>query len=329
MRMPSIAIVGAGSIGTSWAIVFARGGHPVTVYDPDPARLAAAVDEIAARLAALEAAALLAESGAEIAARVSMHDQLGPALAGAVHIQECAPEQLELKHKLFEQLDTLADPDAVIASSSSALTISQTAGNLPGRARCLVVHPANPPHLLPVVELVPAAFTDPAATERTFALLKASGMSPVHVRHEVEGFVYNRLQGAVLREAYCLVRDGVISVDDLDRVMREGLGRRWAVIGPFETSDLNTRGGIAEHAGRMGPAYARMGAERGQHDPWDDELVAAVTEQRRALLPLSEWQQRVDWRDRALIAQEQARRLLDSQTVDHSAPAGQSARAAQ
>jgi 3-hydroxyacyl-CoA dehydrogenase len=324
-----IAIVGAGSIGTSWAIVFARGGHPVSIYDPDQARLAAAVDEIATRLAALEAATLLAESRNEIAARVSMRDQLEPALAGAVHIQECAPEQLELKQKLFQQLDTLTDPDAVIASSSSALTISETAGDLPGRGRCLVVHPANPPHLLPVVELVPAAFTDPAATERTFALLQASGMSPVHVRHEVEGFVYNRLQGAVLREAYCLVRDGVVSVDDLDRVMREGLGRRWAVIGPFETSDLNTRGGISEHARKMGPAYARMGAERGQHDPWGDELVAAVTEQRRALLPLSEWQQRVDWRDRALIAQEQARRLLDSQTVDRSEPAWQSARAAQ
>ncbi|HWE58331.1 MAG TPA: 3-hydroxyacyl-CoA dehydrogenase [Solirubrobacteraceae bacterium] len=325
----SIAIVGAGSIGTSWAIVFARGGHPVAVYDPDPARLAAAGEEIAARLAALEAAALLAESGTEIAARVSTHDQLGPALEGAVHIQECAPEQLELKRELFNELDTLADPDAVIASSSSALTISETAGHLPGRGRCLVVHPANPPHLLPVVELVPAAFTDPAVTERTFALLKASGMSPVHVRHEIEGFVYNRLQGAVLREAYCLVRDGVISVDDIDRVMREGLGRRWAVIGPFETADLNTRGGIAEHARKMGPAYARMGAERGQHDPWDDELVAAVTEQRRALLPLSDWERRIDWRDRALIAQERARRLFDSQAVDHSQPAWQSARAAQ
>ena len=325
----SIAIVGAGSIGTSWAIVFARGGHPVAVYDPDPARLAAAVEEIAARLAALEAAALLAESGTEIAARVSMHDQLGPAVEGAVHIQECVPEQLELKRELFNELDTLADPDAVIASSSSALTISETAGHLPGRGRCLVVHPANPPHLLPVVELVPAVFTDAAVTERTFALLKASGMSPVHVRHEIEGFVYNRLQGAVLREAYCLVRDGVISVDDLDRVMREGLGRRWAVIGPFETSDLNTRGGIAEHARKMGPAYARMCAERGQHDPWDDELVAAVTEQRRALLPLSEWERRIDWRDRALIAQEQARRLFDSQAVDHSQPAWQSARVAQ
>ncbi len=324
-----IAVIGAGSIGTSWAIVFARGGHRVAVHDPDPTRLSAAVDEISDRLAALEAAALLAEPAAVIAARVTMHDRLAPALVGAAHIQECAPERLDLKRELFRSLDAIADPGAVIASSSSAIAISATAADLPGRARCLVVHPANPPHLLPVVELVPADFTDPAVTERTFALLKAAGMSPVHVRHEIEGFVYNRLQGAVLREAYCLVRDGVISVDDLDRVMREGLGRRWAVIGPFETSDLNTRGGIAEHARRMGPAYARMGAERGQNDPWDDELVALVTAQRRALLPLSEWERRVDWRDRALIAQEQGRRLLEAQADTDTELAGQSARSAQ
>jgi L-gulonate 3-dehydrogenase len=305
-----IAIIGAGSIGTSWAIVFARGGHPVAVHDPDPLRLTSAVQEIDERLAALAAAELLDEAAAEIAARVTMHEQLASALAGAAHVQECAPEQIELKRQLFATLDALADADATLASSSSALTITQTAGELPGRARCLVVHPANPPHLLPVVELVPAPFTDPAVTDRAAALLDAAGMSPVHVRQEIEGFVYNRLQGAVLREAYCLVRDGVISVDELDRVMREGLGRRWAVIGPFETSDLNTRGGIAEHAARMGPAYARMGAQRGQDDPWDEALVAEVTAQRRTLLPLEQWEARVAWRDRALIAQERARRKL-------------------
>jgi L-gulonate 3-dehydrogenase len=326
---PAVAIIGAGSIGTSWAIVFARGGHPVSVYDPDPDRLATAVEEIAERLAALEIAELLSEPGREIAARVTMRAELAPAVNGALHLQECAPERLELKQELFARLDEMADPEAVIASSSSALTISQTAGELPGRARFLVAHPANPPHLLPVVELVPAPFTDAAVTERTFALLEAVGMSPVVVRSEVEGFVYNRLQGAVLREAYCLVRDGVISVDELDRVMREGLGRRWAVIGPFETSDLNTRGGIAVHAERMGPAYARMGAERGQDDPWDDALIAEVTAQRRALLPLSDWDQRVVWRDRALIAQERARRQLSSPVVDTEASSSRSSGPAQ
>jgi L-gulonate 3-dehydrogenase len=198
----------------------------------------------------------------------------------------------------------------MLASSSSALTASSFAAELVGRARCLVVHPANPPHLLPVVEVVPAPFTSAEIVLRVRALLSAAGMSPVLVAREVEGFVLNRLQGALLREAYCLVRDGVASVEDVDRVVREGLGRRWAFIGPFETADLNTRGGIAAHAERLGPAYARMGAERGQDDPWTPELVADVVAQRRTVLPLEAWEDRVAWRDRALLALEQARRAL-------------------
>lgn len=306
--MSKIAIIGAGSIGVSWAIVFARAGHAVAMQDPDGGRLDAAVTEVEQRLTTLADAGLIVEPPATVAARVTMHETLADALAGAVHIQERAPERLELKAQLLGEIDRLAQPEAVIASSSSAITIGESARELPGRARCLVVHPANPPHLLPVVELVPAPFTDPDVVERTADLLRGAGMSPVHVRREVEGFVYNRLQGAVLREAYCLVRDGVISVDELDRVMREGLGRRWAVIGPFETVDLNTRGGIAEHAKKLGPAYARMGGERGQDDPWTEALVAEVTAQRRALLPLSEWDARVAWRDTELIRQEQGRR---------------------
>jgi 3-hydroxyacyl-CoA dehydrogenase len=137
-------------------------------------------------------------------------------------------------------------------------------------------------------------------------------MSVVRVRAELEGFVFNRLQGALLREAYCLVRDGVASVEDVDRVVRDGLGRRWAVIGPFETVDLNTRGGIATHAARLGPAYARMGAERGQHDPWTPDLVGRVTGERRRLLPLEHWEARVAWRDRMLMALERARRRFSA-----------------
>jgi 3-hydroxyacyl-CoA dehydrogenase len=133
-------------------------------------------------------------------------------------------------------------------------------------------------------------------------------MSPVLVRREVEGFVFNRLQGALLREAYCLVRDGVASVEDVDRVVRDGLGRRWAVIGPFETAELNTRGGIEAHAQKLGPAYARMGAERGQDDPWTPELVARVAGELHERLPPDRWEERAAWRDDALIALERARR---------------------
>jgi 3-hydroxyacyl-CoA dehydrogenase len=126
-------------------------------------------------------------------------------------------------------------------------------------------------------------------------------MAPVRLTREVEGFVFNRLQGALLREAYCLVRDGVASVADIDAVVRLGLGRRWGVLGPFATSDLNTRGGIERHAQVMGPAYARMGLERGQNDPWTPELVARVAAELHEYQPLSDWSDNVVRRDRALM----------------------------
>ena len=275
-----VAVVGGGSIGVAWAVVFARAGFEVTVQEPDAARREAVPREIEER------------GGGPVA----VHADLEAALEGAEHVQECAPEDLTLKRELFERLTNLTE-DVPLASSSSAITASEFA---PGNPRALVAHPGNPPYLLPVVELVPAPFTDPAIVDRVETTMQQAGMSPVRLRKEIEGFIFNRLQGAVLREAYCLVRDGVADVDDIDRVVREGIGRRWAVIGPFETADLNTRGGIAEHARRLGPAYARMGAERGQDDPWTPELVEHVTAERRRLLPLDQWEERVAWRDRQL-----------------------------
>jgi 3-hydroxyacyl-CoA dehydrogenase len=305
---PSVAVVGAGSIGVAWAIVFARMGASVRLQDPDAARLEVAPAEVRERLEQLARYELVDEAPAAIAARVRTAAELEEAVAGAAYVQECAPESLELKRELFAQLDRAAAPEAVLASSSSALTPSLFAAELDGRARCLVAHPGNPPYLLPVVELVPAPFTDPAVVDRAAALLERAGMSVVRLGAEIEGFVFNRLQGALLREAYCLVRDGVASVEDVDRVIRDGVGRRWAVIGPFETADLNTRGGIEAHAARMGPAYERMGADRGQHDPWTPELVERVAAERRARLPLEAWNDRVAWRDRMLMALERARR---------------------
>ncbi|WP_320671785.1 3-hydroxyacyl-CoA dehydrogenase [Patulibacter defluvii] len=302
MSARPIAIVGAGSIGVAWALTFARGGRDVCLQDPDPARRAAVDGELRERLAALDRHGLLAEPAAAIAARVVVADELEAAVAEAEHVQECAPERRDLKRQLFAALDAAAPLDCSLASSSSFLPASAFADELPGRARCLVAHPGNPPHLLPAVELVPAPFTDPAVVERLATLLESVGMSAVRLRREIDGFVFNRLQGALLREAYCLVRDEVIDVEDLDRVVRDGLGRRWAVVGPFETVDLNTRGGIVTHAERMGPAYARMGAERGQDDPWTPELVSRVAAQRRTRLPLDEWDERVAWRDERLMA---------------------------
>jgi 3-hydroxyacyl-CoA dehydrogenase len=305
-----IAIIGGGSIGVGFAIVHARAGHTVCLYDPDTDCRAGLPASLQAILADLAEFGLVAENFEQILNGVEVVDSIEQAVAGSALVHECAPEDLDVKREVVSTLDSVADVETVIASASSAITATEFAAHAANRQRFLVAHPGNPPYLLPVIEIVPAAFTAPAAVDRAMQLLAAAGMSPIRLRREVPGFVFNRLQGALLREAYCLVRDGVAGVDDIDRVVRDGPGLRWAVIGPFETVDLNTRGGIERHARLLGPAYERMGAERGQHDPWTPDLVAKVTDERRQLLPLEQRPDRIRWRDRQLM------RLLAARTTD-------------
>jgi 3-hydroxyacyl-CoA dehydrogenase len=300
----SIAVVGGGSIGIAWSIVFARAKRPVMLYEPDDARRELAQDDVMRRLRALAAHDLLDESPGDAVARIEPVGNLSAAARGVSYVQECAPENLDLKRSLFQELEEIAAPDAVLASSSSAIPPSLLATAVRDPSRVLVAHPGNPPYLLPVVELVPSPETVATTLDRAHALLESVGMSPVRLHKEVEGFVFNRLQGAVLREAYCLVRDGVVDPRDVDKVMRDGLGRRWAFLGPFETVELNTEGGVDAHATRMGPAYARMGAERGQHDPWTEAMVAQVSEAVQSRFPRDRWRDHVLWRDSVLMALE-------------------------
>jgi 3-hydroxyacyl-CoA dehydrogenase len=309
-RPEKISIIGSGSIGAGWAIVFARAGFEVTLNDIAQASLEQARLFITARLSDLASEGLIADSPDEVAARVNYEVELERAAAISDLVIEAAPEILTLKQELFVRLAAVTSDKTILASSSSALTASAIAGDLEASHRCLIAHPGNPPYLLPVVELVPSAVTSSTIISGAVRLFEEAGMSTVTLHREVEGFVFNRLQGAMLREAYCLVRDGVVSVGDLDKVIRDGLGMRYAFIGPFETSDLNVRGGIAAHAARMGAAYERMGTERGQHDPWTPELVDKVAKERREILPLEHWEDRVSWRDRRLMALSRLKRDL-------------------
>lgn len=301
------AIVGAGSIGVAWAVVFARAGWSAVVFDADPAVAAAAPGQIESRLGELAAAGLLTADPGDVAKRVDVARSIDEAVTSCEWVQECVVESLPVKQEVFVELDALAAPQTILASSTSMIACSRWAAELPGRSRCLVVHPGNPPYLLPIAEVVPAPFTDAEVVERAMLVQTAIGMTPVLVHGEPEGFVFNRLQGALLREAYCLVRDGVVDAADVDRVVSQGLGRRWSVIGPFATSQLNTRGGIRRHAEVMGPAYERMGRERGQHDPWTPELVEQVASAVERGLPADDWAQQVRRRDAALIALQRVR----------------------
>lgn len=297
----SIAVIGAGSIGVAWSIVFARAGYLVNLQDVNPERLGAAMTETASRIGDLDNAGLLSEDPPALLSRISTHCDLSTAVVNVVYVQECVVESLSVKQSLFADLDRLTPVSAILASSTSAIPASEFAAELAGRSRCLVVHPGNPPYLLPIAEVVPAPFTSAETVSTTTALLASAAMTPVVLGSEVEGFVFNRLQGALLREAYCLVRDGVIGARDLDLVVSGGMGRRWSVLGPFATAELNTRGGIQRHAELLGAAYARMGSSRGQDDPWTPELVSRVADEVHQVLPTRSWAENVIRRDRALM----------------------------
>jgi 3-hydroxyacyl-CoA dehydrogenase len=299
--MERIAVVGAGLIGRAWAMVFARAGCSVALWDKLPGVADAAMEQIRARLGDLQAAGLVEEAPATIAARIEPAATLDACLAGAVHVQEQGPERVEVKRELFAELDERSPPDAVLASSTSGIPASAFTEALPGRARCLVAHPVNPPYLVPLVELVGAPWTSPDAVARTRALMHRVGQVPVTAMKETRGFVLNRMQAALVAEAFRLVLDGVMSVEDVDACVRDGLGLRWSFMGPFETIDLNAPGGVADYAARFGPLLGSITAEQAPYD-FDAITVDKVAGERRAALPLAEIEERSAWRDRRLMA---------------------------
>jgi L-gulonate 3-dehydrogenase len=291
-----IVILGAGAIGVSFAALFADVGARVCLSDPDPERRHAAEAGLAIQDEAIQSAGLARGGKGEIA----VVDRPDAHLPSADLVIECGPEDLEVKRGLFADLLDKTGEDTILVTSSSAIAMSHILPDTADQRRCLVAHPVNPPAVLRVIELVPAPGTDPAMTRAAAALFQSAGFVAVQLGNEIEGFVLNRLQGAVLREAYRLVEEGVVDVDGVDAIMRLGLGPRWALSGPFETAELNTPGGIKAHAARMGPAYKRMGEARGEAVTWSDALVAKVDAQRRESMPVDALPARARWRSRAV-----------------------------
>ena len=297
----NVAIIGAGLIGRSWAIVFARAGHRVRVWDSDTAAEPTARVAIEDALGELERFGLLDEDPHLVLQRIHPASTLDEAVADAEYVQESTAERVDVKRLVFAQMDATAPRECILASSTSTIPASEIGADLPGRHRCLVAHPVNPPHIVPLVEVSPAPWTAPDVVRRTLALHEQIGQVPILVKREVPGFVVNRLQAALLMEAWRLVQEDYCTVEDLDKCLKDGLGLRWAFMGPFETIDLNAPGGLADYARRYGPVFHE--ALRGtRHEPWDEALIAKVDDQRRALLDRSQLGVRAAWRDRRLMA---------------------------
>ncbi|MBO0904722.1 3-hydroxyacyl-CoA dehydrogenase [Jiella sonneratiae] len=297
-----IAVVGAGLVGLGWAIVFARAGLPVRVHDGDAGRLAEVPERLLASLTDLLEAGLIEERPEAVAARVTTVADLGQAVAGVDYVQESVFERTDVKRELYERLESCLGADAIVGSSSSGIPSSAFTAGLSIAPRCLIAHPVNPPYLAPVVELVPAEWTEPGALEAVHGLMSRVGQHPIRVAREIEGFVLNRLQGALLREAWALYEEGYCSLEDIDATVSKGLGLRWSFMGPFETIDLNAPGGVRDYAERLGGLYLAIARERTDPQPWSEALIARVEAERRESLPRDGLRQRTAWRDRRLMA---------------------------
>lgn len=295
------AILGSGLIGRSWAMVFARGGHDVSLWDQDPAQVDRALAHIAQTLPAMAEAGLIADPEAT-RARITAADSLASALADVSFIQENIVERAEPKQALFAEVERLAPADAVISSSTSAIMPSIIFGGLATRQRCLVSHPLNPPHLAPIVELCGAEFTAPGVITKARDFMAGCGMVPILVKREIEGFILNRLQLAVLNEAFRLIADGYVSSDDLDKTIKDGLALRWSFMGPIETIDLNAPGGVADYLERYGPTIRRVGDSQAAAAAWPDTIGVKLDAERRAAVPLEKLVDATAWRDRRMMA---------------------------
>ncbi len=311
--MEKIAIVGAGLVGRAWAIVFARGGYPVMLYDTNPDTVVMSLETVESSLNDLQEFDLIAESPSVIRARMTVANSLKEVLDGAAYAQESTLENLEIKKQIFADMDALAAPNTILASSTSTFMTSAFASEVKGRQRCLVAHPVNPPYLIPLVEVSPAPFTAPEVTQRTYDLMQAVGQKPIMMKKEAQGFILNRLQWSLMCEAYRLVDDGYIGVEDLDKTLKDGLGLRWSFMGPFEVGDLNAPGGIADYSRRFGPMIHEMdSSEQSNPRPWSDKLIAQIENERRQSMQVSDISARSQWRDRRLMGLMAHKRAMET-----------------
>ena len=237
-----------------------------------------------------------------MAARLHPAASIAEAVAGALHVQESVREDVAVKRQVFAEIAAAAPPEAILASSTSAIPGSDFLGGIARPERALVVHPVNPPSLIPLVELCGTRWTAPETITRTKALMSAAGMRPIVLNKEIDGFILNRLQFTLVAEAMHLVGEGYCSPEDIDAVLTDGLALRWASIGPFEVAHLNAPDGLQGFVDRLGPMMKRLGKDARTDYDWTAAQVASAHAALAKRIPLDRIADRQAWRDRRIMA---------------------------
>jgi len=299
--MPTIGLVGVGLIGRAWANVFARAGWDVVMWDANPDATAAAPRLVAESLRDLARHGLVTDPD-KAAGRLRTAATLEDAVKGVDLVQESGPERVEDKQAIWARLDAVAAPETVLASSTSAIVASLFTEKLAGRGRCLVAHPVNPPHLVPIVELCGAPWTTKETVAKARDFYKSVGQVPIEVKKEIDGFILNRLQIALLTEAFRLVDEGYVTPQDLDHTIADGLGLRWSFMGPFETIELNAPKGTADYCERYGDWFRRYMKDLPKPSVWEEANWRRVAEAWGPALASEKIAEKSLWRNERLAA---------------------------
>ncbi len=313
----TVAVIGAGTIGLSWATLFAGNGLRVRLNDPR----ADLQDTVQATVRQFAATLPGGPHDPDVLlALIEVQPDLEQAVRGVDIVQENGPEDIGVKRELFARIERAAPPEAMLLSSTSGLMPTDMSVDMTDPGRLLVGHPFNPPHVIPLVEIVPGQLSSPAAVEAAVAFYTELGKQPVVLRQEIGGFVANRLQSALFRESVSLVLKGVVTAEELDRVVTESVGPRWATAGPFESYHLGGGpGGLRHLLEHLGPGMARRWKDLGEPELTSEtiDLLSTATE---AHFRDQSYEQRMAVRDRKQRAVLAARDDIEPYDVAAGAP---------
>ncbi|XP_033759109.1 lambda-crystallin homolog [Pecten maximus] len=297
-----VAIIGSGIIGRNWAMVFASGGCNVRIFDNDKDQLQSALMAVKQTLEQYEQDGILkgSDSAADQISRIRGCSSAKECVSGASFVMECVPERLHIKRSVLSQIDLYVDgDDVIIASSTSSIFASVLSEGMQHKRQVIVTHPLNPPYFLPFVEVVPAPWTDKDITGRTCQILSDVGMTPAVLHKETKGFLICRIQHAITAECFKLIRDGIVTPEDIDKLMPDGLGRRYAFLGALEASYLNANG-MKDFCERYGDTLYELQQDFGPPIKLEGAPLDTIEEDIGKRIPLDQIQKKRDWRDKRL-----------------------------
>jgi len=300
-----VSCVGSGTIGCSWALLFALRGCEVNLYDVNPDALVRSRTYLRTWLELLKRKERMETKQPEqMMARIKSTLSLRDAVENVDYVQESVPEDLELKKQIFHEVSSLTRPSTIIASSTSGLSMTEIQKAALRPERCITVHPINPPHLIPLVEIVPGKETSEDVIKAVYDFMSSLRKVPIIVRKEVPGFVFNRLSAALWREALDLLDKNVATVEDIDKAVYAGMGLRWAIMGPFLTYHLGGgEGGLEHFIDHLGPAFSAWWTSM---EPWTSIPPSAVKKavdgvKQLNVVKTKTYDELVRWRDEKLM----------------------------